>query len=142
MSLFPLSRATAPHSSFEGFGGKSEEVVKKAGAEGVAVFSGKLTEDAAAAFSESRNFAGRRGGFGGGRGGAGGQGGGPQIETNASFEIHTQAGSLTKAVITITRSGTFGENSFEFTTTRTLTFSKVGETKYEVPEDALAHFEI
>ena len=53
-----------------------------------------------------------------------------------------RGGAIVNAQFEITRSGSFGERTFERTTTRTLSLDEVGATKLEVPEGALAQFEI
>ena len=152
-SLFSVMGVSAPHALLGEFGAKVCEVEMQvaaaaaAPAEGEAqpapptrVFTGKLTEEGVQSLGGGGMFRGR-GGFGGGRGG-GGEGGGPQMESSGSFTIEAQGRRITSIRLEITRSGTFGERSFERTTIRTLTFEEVGEAELEVPEEALAQFEI
>ncbi len=152
-SLFSVMGVSAPHALLGELGAKVCEVEMQVAADAAApaegeaqpapparVFTGKLTEEGVQSLGGGGMFRGR-GGFGGGRGG-GGEGGGPQMESSGSFTIEAQGRRITSIRLEITRSGTFGERSFERTTIRTLTFEEVGEAELEVPEEALAQFEI
>ena len=139
--LFSLMRVEAPHGMFADLGTMVADVAKaveKGGEEDeTVVFSGALTEEGA------QQLGGRGGGRGfGGRGGAGGGGGGPEMETAGTYRIETKKGAIASIYFEITRKGAFGERTFETTTKRTVAFEGVGKTKYEVPEEALALFEI
>ena len=143
---FSMSRVDAPHVKFSDFASKVESVAKKPGdKEGVTIWKGELNEAGTQAFASSR-FGRGRGGFGGGRRGGGGQGGsgegGPQMETTGDFTITVENGVITAASVEITMIGSFGERSFERTTTTNYTFGKMGEAKVTVPDEALALFEI
>lgn len=140
--LFSLMRVTAPHEDFSGFGDKVSSVEMKTGEGDVVVYTGKLTEDAATAINGRGMM--MRGGraFGGGGGRGGDDSEGPQFDTSGTFTITAKGGAITSAVFEVTVSGAFGENEFERKTTRSLTFDKVGKTEYEVPEAALALFEV
>lgn len=112
----------------------------KAGEAGLVIFTGTLTEEAAGTMTGRRMGGMRR--IGGGRGGGGGGDEGPQIDTVGTFTIQAKNGVISSAVFNVTISGFMRDREFERTTTRTLTFAKVGKTEYEVPEEALAMFEI
>jgi len=138
----------APHSLFEGFADSVSDVSKQVARPSApdqpetAVFAGVLSAEGASLLGGG-GFGGRGGRAGwSDRSGGGGEGGGPQMETKGSFTIEVSAGSIRSATFVVTRSGSFGERSFERTTTRTIRFEKVGETEYEVPEEALSRFEV
>ena len=135
--LFSMMRIEAPHGMFadlEKLVGDVEKTVEKGEGEevGSLVFTGVLTAEGAT------QLGGRSRGFGG----RGGGGGGPQMETSGTYRIETKKGAIASATFVITRKGGSGERTFEMTTTRTITFAEIGKTKYEVPEEALALFEI
>jgi len=137
--LFSLMRVTAPHEGLAGFGDKVTSVEMKAGEGDVVVYTGQLTEEAATELN-GPGMTMRGGRAFGGRGGDDSEG--PQFDTSGTFTISTKGGAITSAVFEVTVSGSFGENEFERKTTRSVTFDKVGKTEYEVPEAALALFEI
>ena len=154
--LWAASSVSAPHESFGGFAQlasdvESKSVPAKAATDGEpsteaspakTIYTGTLTEAGVEAFGGRTGMGGRRGA---GRGGAGAGGGAeqrPQMETTGTFTIEVVEGAISKADFVIKRSGTFREREFERTTTRTLTFSNAGNVKLEVPEDALALFEL
>ena len=60
------------------------------------------------------------------------------METTGTFAFQVKDGAIQGVEFAVTRSGSFGERSFERTTTTKFSFSKIGETAYEVPADALA----
>jgi hypothetical protein len=129
-AMMQVMSASAPHLLFDGIGEKVSDVVKEE-KDGVVVYSGSLTEKGLESGSASP-FG--RGGRGGGRGG--------DMKTVGTFQIETKGPMITKVVIKTTISGSFGERSFESTTTRTVQLDKVGEAELEVPDEVLAQFEI
>jgi len=130
-ALFTAMAASPPHQMLKDLEGKVEGVEKKE-QDGKLVFTGKLTKEGAEGLGGASRF------FRGGRGG----GGGPEIETTGKFAIELAAGAISTIRFEVTRSGSFGERSFERTTIQTIAIEKVGATELEVPAEALAKFEI
>ena len=136
-----MMRGTAaPHTVLEGFAEKVD-TAKKTEKEGTITYKGDLTEKGAEALMSSG-----RGGFGGGRGasGRGGRDGGdgPQMEYDGTYTIVVKDGAIAKVTYEVTMFGTFGDREVERTTEGKFEISEVGKAKHEVPEDALAQFEI
>lgn len=131
-----IVRVSNPTAAFSDLASKVTNVTKAEKEGGAVVFEGDLTEAAAQELG---------GGGMAGRGGADGERGGgrgPEMDVTGKFRIEVQKGAISKVRFEIVRSGSFGEREFEMTTTRSMTFEKLGETEYEVPAGALAHFEI
>ena len=140
-ALFSLRGVEAPHTLFEDLDGKLAAATK-AKEKDAFVYTGALTDAGAEALGGGGGQRGMgRGGRGGGAGG--GQGGpGSEMQTSGTYRFLVKEGVIQSATFEVVRKGSFGERSFEMTTKRTFTFSEVGTAKYEVPAEALAHFEI
>lgn len=138
--VMAMQRTNAPHTMLEGFGEKVD-TAKKTEKEGTITYKGDLTEEGAEALMTSgRGARGFGGGRGGGRGGDGGDG--PQMEYEGTYTIVVKDGAIAKVTYEATMFGVFGDREFERTTEGNVTISEVGKAKHEVPEDALAQFEI
>ncbi len=99
--------------------------------DGLTIFSGKLTTDAARELSGS-------GSRGRGGPGAAGAGGGGNSETTGTFKVTTDAsGQIVKIELVSTSKFSFGEDrEFEVTRHTSMDISDVGKTTFEIPKDA------
>ena len=108
--------------------------VKKEEKDGMVIFTGTLTE-------KGIESLGAGGGMLAGRGAGAGDAGGPQMESTGTFRIEIKDGKIAALHFETKRSGSFGDRGdFKSTMSQHTRIEKVGETKYEVPADALALF--
>jgi len=129
--LFRLTRVRLPHELLKEFETKVTDVVRTE-AEGRVTYSGKLTEEGVRALSTF-----------GGRGGRGGRGGGPDLKLSGTFEFSLDdQGQLSQLVFHTTTAGSFGDRDFERSSKQTIELSKIGQTQFEIPEEALSKFEL
>ena len=140
--LLRVTRSAPPHELLADIEGKVTDVVHTTSEDGTASFTGKLTPEAARGLM-SMGF-GRGGRGGGGRGGFGGggfgDGEGPDI--SGTFAIHTDGqGAIASVVIDTHMEMEFGDRFIERDSKTTYRLFGWNATDFEVPEDALIHFE-
>lgn len=127
-AMFSMMSTTAPHQLFDGLSEKISDV-SRTEKDGVITYSANLTEKGIESTSPA-----------GGRMGRGGSG--PEMKTVGTIEIRVKNGAIAAYKVRTSRSGSFGERSFEMTTTQVVEFDKLGGVELEVPADVLSHFEI
>ena len=114
---------------------KKVEGMESSESDGAITIKGSLTEAGLDAMGGGGMM------FGGGR--RGGGGGGPEAERNGTIVITIKDGKVQNIVVKTHVAMSFGDRGgFESDSTTTYQIQKVGETKYEVPAEALAQFEI
>jgi hypothetical protein len=134
-SAFRMRQVVAPHEFLSDLSGKLTNVSSAQNEHGVQ-YTAEFTPEAAAGLASSgaRRSRGMRGR---GREGA--------AAMNLQVTLSVQAGAdgrLTQLTLATTMSGSFGEREFSRSSKSTTVLSGWGETKVEVPVEALAHFEL
>lgn len=136
-AVMGLRGAAAPHASLAGFADQVDSVTRSE-KDGVITYTGDLTEEGAEALASAGR--GGRGGFGG-RGGRGGEGG-PEIDWEGTYTITVKEGAIASVTYETSMFGIFGDREFERTSETEISIAEMGKAKLEVPEEALAQFEI
>ncbi|MBI2901606.1 MAG: hypothetical protein HYY17_15590 [Planctomycetes bacterium] len=119
-----------PHESLKEIEKSFKSVAK--GSDGDAtVYSGDLTADGVTKLSGGRGFGGR-----------GGRQGGGTLESSGTAKVWVDAdGNITKIEVKTQVKGKIQEREFDIKTERTVEFSKIGSTDFEIPEEAKAILE-